>query len=258
MFLGKAIFKIASASAIAVLALTACCLPAGAWATMTLTQMKALKGAAQMEMTLDRLLRICGLPAAIVDNAAANRGKPPIHWNRVAMHLSAMDWEVSYGMRQRNLEKSAGWVNPGAPAGRCTEGLSRLQLHAMGNTGVLTVTKKPQGIGYVTTYREPKSLFKAHKVVMAQAILARSLPIEDILGRYGEADEVVRQPGKRDRLRYWVLTRRDHRPEFLYAVDFEIDGRGTGTYTLSSSAVDFVQQRLDFLLRQWERDYVLD
>ncbi|MFA6310503.1 MAG: hypothetical protein WCV99_17535 [Sterolibacterium sp.] len=258
MFLGKAIFKIASASAISVLALTACCVPAGAWATMTLPQMKALKGAAQMEMTLDSLFRICGLPAAIVDNAAANRAKLPIHWNRVAMHLTSMDWDVSYGMRERDLETSAGWLNPGEPAGRCTDGLSRLQLHAMGNAGVLTVTKKAQGIGYVTVYREPNNLFKAHKVVMATATLARSLPIEDILGRYGDADEVVRQPGKCDRLRYWVLTRRDHRPELLYAVDFEIDGRGTGTYTLTSSAVDFVRQRLDFLLQQWERDYVLD
>lgn len=258
MVLRKVFLRMMPVKAASALAIAACCVSTGAWGAMTLPQMKSLMGAAQLDLTLDKLFLNCGLPAAIADNAPPNVAKQPVRWNRTTMHLSAMDWDVSYGMPRRDLEKSAGWRHPGKSTSQCTQGLSQLQLHAKGHVGVLTVTKKPQGFGYTTTYREPKSLLKAHKVVIAAASLAKRLPVAEIIGRYGQADEILRQAGTRDRLRYWVLTRRDDRPELLYAVDFEIDGGGSGSYTLSTSAVDFVQQRLEALLKQWERDYVLD
>ena len=225
---------------------------------MTLDQMKLLEGAAQLEFTVDKLFRNCGLPAAISDHGPAGGEKQDVHWGGVAMRLSPLDWDVAYGMKQPELGRPADWTNRRKPDVRCIKELSRLSFNARGHVGVLTVTKKTHGFGYVTSYREPKSLLKAHKVVGVTVTLARSASVPALVGRYGQPDEVVKQPGVRDKFRYWVLTRRDHRPELLYAVDFEIDSASCNTYTISSSSVAFVAQRLDILLKQWERDYVLD
>lgn len=225
---------------------------------MTLDQMKSLKGSARLEVTADRLFRGCGLPAAIVDHGQVDGDRQSIRWNDAAMRLSAMDWDVVYGVPQPKPGKSAGWVNDRILDARCLNDLSQLVLHAKGHVGVVTVTKKAQGFGYNTSYREPKSLYKAHKVIGVTATLTQSLAVQTLVDRYGRPDEVLKQPGTRDRFRYWVVTRRDHRPELLFAVDFEIDGGGSRTYAISSSEVNFVQQRLGSLLQQWEREYVLD
>lgn len=243
------------------LASVACCFPVDASAAMTLDQMKALKGAAKLEITLDKLLSSCGLPTAIVDHGSANGAhgaKQRINWQGVDMRLSALDWEIVYGARQPKLGNIEGWVNGGKFDKRCTSGLSQLLFIAKGHVGILTVTKKAQGFGYITAYSEPKNLYQAHKVVGIRATLTGSLAVPTLVGRYGQPDEVLKHPGTREKFRYWVLTRRDHRPELLYAVDFELDNGACETYTISSSGVDFVQQRLDSLLKQWERDYVLD
>lgn len=240
------------------LASVACCFPGGVIAAMTLGQMRLLAGAAQLELTLDQLFRSCGLPAAIVDHGPADGAKQRTNWQGVDMRLSAMDWDAVYGIRQRKPGKTEGWVNRGKVDERCISGLSELLFHAKGRVGVLTVTKKARGFGYITAYREPKSLYTAHKVVGLKVMLTRSLPVSTLVGRYGQPDEISKWPGARDNYRYWVVTRRDHRPESLYAVDFEIDDGTAKTYAISTSGVDFVQQRLDSLLNQWERDYVLD
>lgn len=240
------------------LASVVACFPVMAAAAMKLEQMKSLKGAAQLEITVDTLLRSCGLPAAIVDHGPAEGAKQHVKWQGVAMRLSALDWDAVYGTLQPKPGKTEGWANGGEFDSRCTSGLSQVLLHAKGHVGVLSVTKKAQGFGYITTYREPKNLYQAHKVIAVKATLTSGLPVSTLVGRYGQPDEVLKRPGSKDNFRYWVLTLRDNRPELLYAVDFEIDNGSCKTYAISSSGVDFVQQRLDVLLKQWERDYVLD
>jgi hypothetical protein len=244
--------------AVCALAPVICYFPGGAIAAMTLDQMKSLKGAAQLEITVDHLFRSCGLPAAIVDHGPADGAKQRINWHGVDMRLSAMEWDAVYGMQQRKPGNAEGWVNEGKFDDRCISGLSQLLLHAKGHVGVLIVTKKAQGFGYITVYHEPKNHYKVHKVIGVRAAPARSLPVSTLVGRYGQPDEILKLPGARDNFRYWVVTRRDHRPESLYAIDFEVDNGISKTYVISTSGVDFVQQRLDSLLKQWERDYVLD
>jgi hypothetical protein len=225
---------------------------------MTLDQMKLLEGAAQLELTVDKLFRHCGLPVAISDHGPASGEKQDVHWGGVTLRLSPLDWDVAYGLNLKEVGGPSDWTNRRKPNVRCMKELSRLSFAARGHVGVLTVTKKADGFGYVTSYREPKSLLKAHKVVGVTATHAKGASVQALTGRYGRPDEVVKQPGAREKFRYWVLTRRDHRPELLYAVDFEIDGGSSNTHAISTSSVAFVAQRLDILLKQWERDYVLD
>jgi len=236
----------------------ACCQSVGALAAITLDQMKSLEGAAQLELTVDKLFRNCGLPAAISDQGLAGGEKQDVHWGGATLRLSPLDWDVAYGLNLQEVGKPADWTNRQKPDVRCMKESSRLSFNARGHVGVLTVTKKAQGFGYVTSYRVPKSLLKAHKVVGVNATLAKSVSVQTLVSRYGQPDEVVKQPGAREKFRFWVLTRRDHRPELLYAVDFEIDSASSSTHTISTSSVGFVAQRLEILLKQWERDYVLD
>ena len=237
----------------------ACCWSViDASAAMTLARAKSLKGAAQLELSMDQLFRRCGLPAAILDHGPEGDAKQQINWQGVPMRLSALDWDAVYGIGQRGPGKPAGWINGGKSDGRCAAGLSRLRFHAKGHVGVLSVTKKPHDFGYITTYREPKNLYTSHQVISVNATLTIGLPVSTLMSRYGKPDEVTKSRGKADNFRYWVVTLHDHRPESLYAVDFEIDNSASKTYVISSSGVDFVQQRLDALLKQWERDYVLD
>ena len=221
---------------------------------MTLAQMNSLGGAAQLETTVDQLFRNCGLPAAMIDHGPADGAKQRIQWRGATMSLSAMDWSAVYGMPQRG----AGWVNEAKPEKRCTSGLSRMLFHTKGNVGVLSMKKKPQGIGYVTDYVVPKDQFKAHKVVALNATMASSLPVSTLVERYGKPDEVLKQPGNKDRFRYWVLVLRGQRPETLHAVDFTVENGMSKDFMISTSGTDFVQQRLEVMLREWERDYVLD
>ena len=239
-------------------ALLACLVPFGASAAMTLDQMKSLKGTAQLEMPVDKLFRRCGLPAAISDHGSAAAAKQSLGWDGTVMRLSAMDWSVAYRTPQAPKAKAEDWINTGELNTRCLDGLAQWVLHAKGNVGTLTVTRKAQGYGYATSYRVPRNLYKAHKVVGIRATLGKGHPVATLVARYGQPDEVVKQAGAKERFRYWVLTRRNHRPELLYAVDFEIDAGESASYSVSSSDVEFVQQRLEMLLRQWERDYVLD
>lgn len=247
-----------SCLAILAMATMACCQSAGALAAMTPEQMTSLKGAAQLELSVDKLLRRCGLPAAILDSAAATVTKQRIQWQGVDMRLSALDWDIVYATRQPKPVKPPAWVNPGEIDDRCSAGLVKLQFTAKGHVGVLTVTKKPDGFGYITRYTEPESLYRAHKLTAAKASLPKGLPVSDLTSRYGQPDDVVRRPGNLDVHRYWVLTLRETRPETLHAVDFEIDRGVSKTYAISTTGVDFVQRQLEALLRKWERDYVLD
>lgn len=233
-------------------------LPANANASMTLKQMKLLKGAAKLDLTVDQLLRNCGLPAMIADHMSAERPRQSLHWHSVNMHLSALDWDVIYGVDQPKQTNTAAWNNDSKSDSHCTSELSQLLFYTKGHMGILTVTKKTQGFGYITTYREPESLYKAHKVISVKATMKKSFSASILVSRYGQPDEVAKQSGNKFDFRYWVVTLSNNRPESIYAVDFEFKDGICNSYVISTSAVDFVQQQLDVLLRNWERDYVLD
>lgn len=235
------------------------CSSDGAFAAITLDQMNSLKGAAQLEITVDQLFQSCGLPAAIVDHGSADNARQHINWRRTPMRLSAMDWNILYGIGQRKQqEMHGGWVNRRQSDAHCNFGLPQLLFHAKGNVGVLTVTKKAKGLGYITAYNVPKDPYKAHKVVSVETTLATSLPVSELVGLYGHPDEVLKQAGDIEDFRYWVVTHHGNMPDSLYAVDFEINNGICKTYAISTSDVDFVQRQLELLVRQWEKEYILD
>jgi hypothetical protein len=241
------------------MAVLACCyFSSGAVAAMTLDQMKSLKGAAQLEITVDRLFLNCSMPASILDHGSSHDAKQSLQRQGASMHLSAMDWDIVYGNVLHKPGITAGWVNRIKSDQRCTSGLSQLLFRARGDVGVLEVTKNKKGIGYTTAYHIPADAYKAHKVVGVEAVLARAIPVSQLRARYGEPDEDLRQAADKEKLRYWVVTLRNQRPELLYAVDFVIDKGACENVIISSTGVDFVQHKLDFLLRDWEKNYILD
>ncbi len=147
-----------------------------------------------------------------------------------------------------------------AVPGELRFGTAWMVFDAKGRAGVLTVTPKAIGHGYSTTYRVPRDLYKAHKVVAVTIGLAQPTPAAAIAKRYGRPDEIGAVARGTKRYRYWILVRRDERPDSLHAVDFEVDSgaQESRSYILSTDGADFVAERLTGLLREWERDYVLD
>lgn len=244
--------------AVCMLALLMFFIPVHARASMTLKQMQLLKGASYLDMMVDQLFLKCGLPSTIMDTEPVISGRQSLGWLGVTMQLSAMDWEIVYGLEQPKQTGAAGWHNGGKSGSGCMWELSELLLHAKGHVGFVTVTKKTQGFGYITTYREPTSLFKAHKVIAVKARLGGGFPASELVRRYGQVDDVVKQSGNKVDFRYWVVSLSNNRPESLYAVDFEVKDGTCDGYIISTRAVDFVQQRFELLLRNWERDYVQD
>lgn len=233
-------------------------IPKDADAAMSLEQMKSLKGAAQLEITLEKLFQRCGLPARIFDHGPADGTKNLLKWRNETMRLSATDWDVIYGTQQPKLKNINGWVNGEKLDNRCMSELSQLQLNAKGHVGVLNTVKKNQGFGYITTYKEPKDLFKAHKVISIMATLSRNFAVSTLTGRFGWPDEVINVDAARSDYRYWVVGMREQRPESLYAVDFHINSGICISYVISTRGFAFVQQRLDLLVRQWEKNYIMD
>ena len=109
-------------------------------------------------------------------------------------------------------------------------------------------------------WRVPDELYAAHKVVGLSGRWKIRMPLSRLRERYGNPDEVVQHAGVAFH-RYWVIAKNNKQmPISLHAVDFEIgtDGQTCARYTVHTSEVGFVQQKLDALMRQWEKDYVLD
>lgn len=228
-------------------------------AAVTLAQMQSLGGAAHLHSTAARLFDRCGLPAAIVDDAREGERRKA-SWGGISMRLSALDWQIAYGIAARGAGGQRGWKNPKPRREACLSGLAWLALKARGNVGVVTTVRRPDGFGYVTTYRVSSDLFEAHKVVGLAAGLSRRIAVSALIRRYGPPDERLSMPRGQERHRYWVLTRNDDRPESLHAVDFEIDhaDQSAGSYAISAMGTDFVDEKLASLLREWEKAYVLD
>ena len=235
-------------------------LPSSTLAEMTIGQMKSLGGASQLQSTAGRLLDQCGLPTSISHQAAAGDARRSVSWGGVTMRLPAGDWRISYGSSARDSRWKGGWLNAEPAHGGCLSGVAWLAFNAKGQAGALVVRQKTDGTGYVTSYSVPDNLFEAHRVVGVRVGVSRRIPIATLAGRYGPPDEVLQLPGGKERLRYWILTRHDNRPESLHAVDFEIEhrDRSCSAYEISTSGTDFVREKLDSLLRDWEKDYILD
>jgi len=227
---------------------------------MSPEQMKALAGAGLLDVRVDALFRQCGLPSTIVDSAT--RAQPPmaIRWGDIEMQLSPMDWEMVYSRRRAAPNPKGGWNNPGSGSGACLSGLSGLTLHARGQAGILSVTKRADGNGYLTSYDIPDSVYAAHLVIGITGNWKRDTPISKIEKWYGEPDEIVDGEGGIRRYRYWVVAREKEMPVSVHAVDFEITGAEEvcTRYTVRTSGFEFVQQKLDALQREWEKNYVLD
>jgi hypothetical protein len=223
-------------------------------------QMKALAGTGLLGLRADAVLRRCGLPAAVTDVPDGTQKKHAVRWGKAAMRLSAADWELEYGRQRQRDAHPEGWTNPAPGGNACLSGLSELVLHAKGNSGILSVKKRADNKGYITTYRVPDNLYAAHLVVGVTARWNTGMPVSSLQKRYGNPDEVVTDRGVQFH-RYWVVEKNNKQmPISLHAVDFEIGdgGKSCARYIVRTSDVDFVQQKLDALMRQWEKDYVLD
>lgn len=227
---------------------------------MSLNQMKMLAGTALLDLRIDAVFRRCGLPSAIADTADVSQQRQAIRWKDVQMKLSSMKWEVIYS-RQRDIAiHENGWINPGSGSVTCLSGLSGLVLHAKGDVGILSVTKRADNQGYLTSYRVPTSLYAAHQVIGLTGSWKQGMPISRIQERYGKPDEVLERAGGIKHYRYWVVAKQKQMPVSVHAVDFEVkDSEKVCTkYTVQTSGFEFVQEKFDALQRQWERDYVLD
>jgi len=245
---------------VSVMSLCGVFLNAGEAQAMSLSQMKTLAGIPLLDLRIDAVLNRCGLPSAIVDTAEVSQPRQAIRWKQVPMKLSSMQWEIIYSRRREAGNHENGWINPHPPSRACLAGLSGLVLHAKGNVGFLSVTKRPDNQGYRTSYDIPKDIYVAHQVIKLTGRWKQGVSIASLQERYGKPDEVLDSEGGTKHYRYWVVAKQNQMPVSLHAVDFEVqDAEKVCTqYTVQTSGVEFVQEKLDALLRQWERDYVLD
>jgi hypothetical protein len=227
---------------------------------MSLDQMQALAGTALLDLRIDAVIQRCGLPSAIADSADTLQQRQAIRWNDVPMTLSSKKWEVIYSRQPDVAVHNIGWIHPGAGDVTCLTDLSELILDAKGDAGILAVKKRADNKGYRTTYHVPDSLYAAHQVIGFTGIWSEGVPIARIRERYGKPDEVVTSSGGIKHYRYWVVARKDAMPVSVHAVDFETRNaeKVCTKFIVRTSGIEFVQEKFDALLREWERDYVLD
>jgi|GEM_PF-3455896 len=247
-------------AAAAVLFLGGIILNTGAVQAMSLEQMQRLAGTALLEWRADKVFQRCGLPAAITDTAELSQPRQTVRWKAVEMRLSPLEWKLIYTAQRDSAVHENGWINPHPASRACLAGLSELVLHAKGEAGILTVTKRADHQGYRTSYDIPKDLYVAHQVIGLTGRWQQAVPISRIQAQYGKPDEVLAQAGGIKQYRYWVVVTQKQMPVSLHAVDFEVKATQPvcTRYTVQTSGFEFVQEKLDALLRQWEKDYVLD
>jgi hypothetical protein len=238
-----------------------CLMPHNAQA-MRFDQMKMLAGTALLDARVDAVLRDCGLPAVIADTANGKAPRQTIRWADVDMKLSSMDWDLLYTRPQKAANHGNGWSNPDTGSVKCLPSdLSGLVLHAKGNAGILTVTKRADNNGYITTYHVPDDGYAAHQVVGLSGNWKRRVSASRIVERYGKPDETQEGKNGTNHYLYWVIARNNKAmPVSVHAVEFEVKGveKSCTRYTVHTVGVEFVQEKFDELQRQWEKDYVLD
>lgn len=227
---------------------------------MDLPQMKSLAGASLLDLRVDAVFEQCGLPSAMGDTADDSHERQMLHWKQAEMRLSPKNWTIHYSRRPPAVSASAGWRNTTSPKATCLSGLSSLVLDARGEAGILSVRKRDDNRGYITTYAVPENLYHAHQIVGAAATWERGRPESEIAKAFGAPSEIVKRDGDVSIHRYWVVGREGQMPLALYAVDFEVsDAKKTSRrYAAYSSGVGFVQEKLDALVREWEKAYVID
>ena len=223
-------------------------------------QMNMLAGTALLDLRVDAALKICGLPSVIRDAADTPPLRNTIQWGDVGMKLSSMKWELVYSRQQDTVDHENGWINPDSGSVTCLPDLSGLVLYAKGNAGFLSVKKKHDSMGYVTTYRVPDNLYLAHQVTGLSGNLKQAMPVSTILQQYGNPDEILDAAKGIKHYRYWVVVKQKAMPVSLHAVDFEVKETSNTSiqYSVYTDGTEFVQDKLDALMREWERDYVLD
>jgi hypothetical protein len=225
---------------------------------LTIEQMKALPGARLLELPLDQVFETCGLPTAIADLGGANATKAQLRWRTAEMNLSRGEWDAFY-TRQREGRIEDGWLNTGRSGGKCLVDVSRLALRGR-EIGNVLVTKKTREPGYITQYQVPRDTLRAHRVIGIEASFENPIPISVLIGKHGKPDAVIgNRPGGK-LFRYWVVTHHNQMPVSAFAVDFRLDKdeKFVVAVAVSTDNVGFVRERLDLLLNEWEKMYVLD
>lgn len=227
---------------------------------MSPEQMASLAGTSLLNSRVDALVRRCGMPSAIVDTADGSQPREKLSLENVPMTLSRKDWVIHYASHGPGTESGAAWRNPAAASTVCMSQLARLDLRARGEAGVMSVTKRNDNQGYITTYAVPEDLFAAHEVIALTAYRKERLPVATIHKQYGAPDEVVEKAGGASVHRYWVVQAENRMPLSVHAVEFEVRGadKTSGSYTVYTSGNAFVQEKFDALTRYWLRIYVND
>jgi hypothetical protein len=227
---------------------------------MSLEQMKRLAGTSLLDLRVDALLDRCGLPTAILDSANLPQLRLAIRWQDVQMKLSATKWEILYSVERDVVIHENGWINPSSASDACLSGLLDLVLEAKGDAGILTVKKRQDNQGYRTSYHIPENLYTAHQVVGITARKQQTIPLSKIIAMYGKPDEIQEGEGGIKNYRYWVVPKQKEMPVSMYAVTFDVKGakKECARYTIQTNGIEFVQQKLEALQRQWERENVLD
>ncbi len=221
-------------------------------------QVAALPGATLLDMRVDAVFQTCGLPATIEDSADSKTKRQELRWGTTPMQLSAQAWTLRYS-RVPVTKASAAWRHSQSGSVDCLAGLSALVVTTKGEAGFLTVKKRPDNNGYITTYTVPEDLFNAHQVVGMTGHWQQARTATEIRASYGEPDEVL-ETADGSRYRYWSVKRENKMPLSALAVDFDITGpaHACRTFAVHTTGVEFVQKKLDALIQQWERVYVLD
>jgi len=130
-----------------------------------------------------------------------------------------------------------------------------------GEVGFRALTKRPDNQGYLTTYTVPADLFRAHQVISITGHWQQARTSAELQETWGKPHEVLERP-EGQRYRYWVIQYEGKMPLAALAVDFDMTGSAKAptchTFAVHTTGVDFVQQRLDALVEQWQRVYVID
>ena len=227
---------------------------------MTLEEMKRLPGANLLDLRVDALFQQCGLPSGIADSAGTAQSRQTISWEDATMQLSAQPWEIQYARLRDTSTDKISWHNPKTASDACMAGLASLLLNAKGEVGILSVKKRADNNGYLTSYTIPKNLYTAHQVTGYTAVWNQGQSVGGLQKTYGAPDEKLPQAGGKTIHRYWVVDQDNRMPIAVFAVDFVIKDaeRRCVQFSVYSRGSNFVQEKFDALLREWEKIYVLD
>ena len=227
---------------------------------MEVEQMKSLAGASLLDLRVDALFEQCGLPSTIVDALDAPKERNLLHWKQQEMKLSPRMWTIHYSHEGLTASANAAWRNSQRPDATCLAGIASLVLDAKGESGILSVRKRVDDEGYITSYTVPDNLYTAHQIVSVTTKLKRGIPTTNIAKLYGAPSQIFKLDADVSTYRYWVVKRDGKMPLSAYAVDFEVRNstRQCTRYVAYSSGVEFVQEKLDAMVREWQKVYVID